>query len=255
MGDAGVAKPVRGGAAQFLRLIRVVRRQSRGGFRHQVFHDPVNHVVADPNGTLEVQHQRGGVVRGGQGREVVKAAVVAQRLQHILIDRDLRFLAALADHPPPPTAANLDEAVHGVVGDFAHARAEQVEQGEQILGPGAVLAAALLVARQLVHSRQQGLPLVVFEEAFHLAHGLLAARAAAGERQRVTGQIAGLDQVAEQGVDDQHRDFAAGRVERAEKRPPVRAEARRFGAAPTLARLRVGQEIFVENTVFAGEAG
>ena len=95
----------------------------------------------------------------------------------------------------------------------------------------------------------------MFEKAFHLPHGLMTARPATGQRQGIAGQIASLDQIAEQGVDDQHGDFAAGGTERTQEGPPVGTEAGRLLPAPALAGLGIGEEGFVENAVLAGEAG
>jgi len=97
-----------------------------------------------------------------------------------------------------------------VAGDFADPWSEQIEDGGQVLSAGVVLAVALAVTGQLIDCGQQSLPLIVFEKPLNLAHGLMAAISAPSQRQRVASKIAGLDQIAEQGVDDQQGNLAAG---------------------------------------------
>ncbi|MCY1543281.1 hypothetical protein D9M68_790920 [compost metagenome] len=81
---------------------------------------------------------------------------------------------------------------------------------------------------------------------------------AAGERERIAGQVAGLGQPSEAGVQDDHRLAHAARRQRPGKRAPVRMAARELLAAgqnPARGWLRIGQEALVGQQVLVRERG
>ncbi|MCY1299658.1 hypothetical protein D9M70_491960 [compost metagenome] len=81
---------------------------------------------------------------------------------------------------------------------------------------------------------------------------------AAGEGERVAGQVTRLGQPGEQRVQDYHRlAHAAGR-QWPGKRAPVRMAARELlvsGQHPARGRLRIGEEALVGEQVFVGQRG
>ena len=196
-------------------------------------------------------------------------AVADQGLQHVVCHRHLGFLATLPHYVPPPQAALLAEAVHAVALEFAGPGRQHVEGGRDEAGPLVFVAPALRVPGHGLDGRRDGLPHLLVEKALDLLHLLGAdhrpratarvgghlAAALPDQTQRVAQQIAGVHQVAHQGVDRGHRGEHGALAERADEGPPLFGHP--FGLRPTPqgGRLRVGEKVEVGLEILPVEAG
>ncbi|MCY1521360.1 hypothetical protein D9M68_561710 [compost metagenome] len=189
-------------------------------------------------------------------------AAVARQLGNQLVGRRHQpGLVALAGDLQPPALdalgiAPAEERAHGGGRQLGGAQAAQIKHRQHPAATGRVQAFPRRLGRHCCDRVFDHLPQVVAQIAGDARLG--GGAAAAGEGERVAGQVARLGQPGEQRVQDHHRlAHAAGR-QWPGKRAPVRMAARELlvsGQHPARGRLRIGEEALVGEQVFVGQRG